>query len=754
MMRGMSEHSALPLPEDERARRQRDWWLALGVVLVGVVVLYVRGRLARLPDVLPFADSVLFLVLTSVSAGLIALLAYLIFRQFIKLVFERRAGALGASLKLKLVIALFVVVTVPTSVVLLVSSSFIKGSFDSWFTLQMDRAVTQSREVADASYASWSSSALHLGGQIAQQITERQLLQGREALTTFVQRKQREYNLGVVQVFPLGEEEALATLINPEIPSAVFAKHDSALVASAFEGERATLVESTGSEIGDVIRGAVPIFSHEPGRADEVAGVLVVNHLVPHPLLDRVSRIREAGHEYSFFKSYADEIVGTYRMMLLLVAGAFVFLAIWWAMRMARGVTDSIAELVSGTERVARGDLDVALPQRSNDEVGQLVLSFNQMTHDLKQALTGLEHSNAELEQRRRYMEVVLRNVDTGVVSLDAAGCIGTINPAALRLFGLRRGTHAIGRKFEEVLQNPALLEVLGELTAQTRAGVRESVRRPVQLTLGEQTRTLVVTLSLLQDEEGRALGSVVVFDDYTQEMRAQRMAAWREVAQRIAHEIKNPLTPIQLSAHRMRRRFRERFAGADAQVFDEAVDTITSHVDGLKILVNEFSQFARLPEAKLAPADLNALVREAVSSYKGAEGVRVFAELDAALPLVDLDRGQVRRVLTNFLDNACSACAEARGTGDGGTGEVAVRSVYDAQQQTVRLEVADNGGGIREEHRRHVFEPYYSTKVHGTGLGLAIVARIVAEHHGTVRVHTNTPHGARFIVELPIKAG
>ena len=741
-----------PLPEAERRRRRRDWSLASGGALMLLAAFWVEQRITSLPDALPFADSVLFLLVNVSSVVLIVLLVYLIGRQFVKLVFERRRGKLGSHLNLKFVLALFLVATVPTLALFTISSSFIQGSFESWFTLQMDRAVEQSREVADAYYQAQASNALHFGQQIAEQITDHRMLRedNRPKLEGFIQARQREYNLGVVQVFPFAEAEPLATLINPEIPSAAFVKRDSAIVASAFEGERVSVVESTGTEIGDVIRGAVPIFSSDPDRPGEVVGALVVNHLVPHPLVQRVTNIRAARDEYTFFKSLSGEIAGVYQLVLLLLSLVFMLLAIWWGLRMARGVTGPINALAAGTQRVARGDLDVVIEETSDDEIGVLVHSFNQMTNDLREALTGLEESNNELEQRRRYMEIVLRNVDAGVASIDAEGRIGTINPSALRLLGIAPGTPIVGSKLEEVLDSPELLDVLRDLGSQLRAGVRESVRQQVLLQRGEETLTLVITLSLLQDEEGRGLGSVIVFDDYTQEVRAQRMAAWREVARRIAHEIKNPLTPIELSAQRIRRRFRGKITdGEDAQIFDEAVDTITSHVEGLKVLVNEFSQFARLPAANPKPDDLNQLVQEAVASYLGTEDVVFDTELDPTLPPVELDREQVRRVLTNLLDNAAAACT---GSGEG-TGRVSVRTIHDAPLQTARIEVADDGVGIPEDERRRIFEPYYSTKPHGTGLGLAIVSRIVADHHGYIRVHANRPQGTRFILELPVKA-
>jgi two-component system nitrogen regulation sensor histidine kinase NtrY len=261
------------------------------------------------------------------------------------------------------------------------------------------------------------------------------------------------------------------------------------------------------------------------------------------------------------------------------------------------------------------------------------------------------------------------------------------------------------------------------------------------------------VTVTLLKDEEGVVLGSVVVFDDYSQLVKVQRMEAWQEVARRIAHEIKNPLTPIQLSAQRIRRRFGARLARdpADAQVFDECVDAITSQVDTLKLLVNEFSNFARLPAANPLPDDLNRIVQEAVSRYAGTEGVVLKTDLDPQLPLADLDREQFGRLLTNLIDNAIAAVRErARQDPHFLTGHVELRTVHDAPLSAVRLEVVDDGIGIRSEDRRRIFEPYFSRKEHGTGLGLAIVSRIVAEHRGYVRVHDAQPSGARFIVELP----
>jgi two-component system nitrogen regulation sensor histidine kinase NtrY len=740
----------------ERRRRRRELWISGAALVAIAAVILVERELSALRT-LPASSSLLFLLLNALNVILVVLLVYLIARNFVKLFFERRKGIVGAHLHLKFVLALFLVATIPTAVVFLVAYTFVTASLETWFSLRVDGAMERTREVADAYYDGWAQEALHFGEQIAARIRSDGLLrEGRLAeLEAFVEGKQREYDLGVVQIFPYGEAEPLVTSVNPEIPDAAFVRRENPIVAAALAGERSSLVEGTGSDVGDVVRGAVPIYSSEPSRPKEVVGALVVNYLVPHPIAAKLDEIRAAADQYREVQPYAGHLVWVYQIELLLCSLVMLLLALWWGFRMAKGVTHSISALAEGTAEVARGNLDVAVEPQSDDEVGFLVRSFNRMTRDLRDARGSLEQSASELDRRRRYMEIVLRNVGAGVVSLDADARIGTINPPAQRFLGIPPGAAAVGHKLEEVVTRPEYLEVVAELSAQTRAGVRESVRKQVQVATGEEVLTLLVTLTLIQDDDGRPLGTVVVFDDYTQEVRAQRMAAWREVARRIAHEIKNPLTPIQLSAQRIRRRLGPRLSDpGDVRILDECVETIGHQVEGLKLLVNEFSNFARLPAAKPRPGDLNRLVSEAVSGYAGTEGLDLRSELEPALPTVDFDADQMRRVLTNMIDNAIGAIRErAAAEGAPARGSVVVRTLHDAPLGTVRVEFEDDGVGIRSEDRRRIFEPYFSTKDHGTGLGLAIVSRIVADHHGYVRVHPNRPRGARFIVELPLRS-
>ncbi|MEN8181453.1 MAG: ATP-binding protein [Myxococcota bacterium] len=740
------------LPLAERRRRRRELWISAVVIAAIAAGIVLEQRIEAGAQALPFGPGVPFLFLNALNVILIVLLVYLIARNFVKLVFERRRGILGSHLNLKFVAAFALVATVPTAVLFLVSSSFVTASIETWFSLQVDRALDQSREVAESYYDAAARNALYYGEQIAQQIQQRRLMRPDSVpeLRDFVQEKQREYNLGVVQVFH-ATDGGIATLVNPDNPAAGFSGAQSGLVRSALEGTPVSRAEDAAG--ADMIRGAVPIRSSDPARSDDVVGAVVVNYRVPAPIASKVEDIRAALDGYRTLQPQAGYISSVYQQELLLFSLVIVLFAIWWGFRMAKGVLGPIRALAEGTAEVARGNLDVVVEAHSDDEIGFLVRSFNKMTHDLREARSGVERFNAELEQRRRYMEIVLRNIGAGVISIDAEGRIHTINPSAQRLLGMTPGVGLIGRKAEDVLTRPEHQELLRDFGRSLRPGVRESLRRQLQIRFGDELLTLLVTVTLLQDDDARALGTVVVFDDYSQVVRAQRMEAWREVARRIAHEIKNPLTPIQLSAQRIRRRLLRRLGDApeDARVLEECVDTITSQVDGLKLLVNEFSNFARLPAAKPKPDDLNRLVREALASYQETGDVALTADLDPELPTVEIDADQIRRVLSNLVDNGIAAVRE-RQAKDGEAGRVELRTVHDSALQAVRLEVADDGVGISDEDRRRIFEPYFSTKDHGTGLGLAIVSRIVADHGGYVRVHGNRPRGTRLIVELPVR--
>jgi two-component system nitrogen regulation sensor histidine kinase NtrY len=338
-------------------------------------------------------------------------------------------------------------------------------------------------------------------------------------------------------------------------------------------------------------------------------------------------------------------------------------------------------------------------------------------------------------------MEIVLKNVAAGVISIDENGIVTTINTSAEQILEIK-GEVVLEKKFSEVLAKE-YVEQIKELLSELKSSRKDSIEKQLNVKLKGKSLSLLINLTTLKDEEERSLGVVAVFDDLTQLIKAQRMAAWREVARRIAHEIKNPLTPIQLSAQRLRKRYLEKLQ-PDGAVFDECTRTIMKQVEELKGMVNEFSNFARMPASQPTPNHLNEIIQETLVLFQEAHKNVRFEFIPHELPVLNIDRDQMKRVLINLIKNSLTAIER--------DGEIRIETSYDPKLQMVRLEVSDNGCGISDEDKGRLFEPYYSTKKSGTGLGLTIVNAIIADHNGYIRVRDNEPKGTTFLIELPVR--
>jgi len=564
-------------------------------------------------------------------------------------------------------------------------------------------------------------------------------------LSRFIDAKIEENDFSAIEVYASSGGRisySLSSKVNRNMVPDVSVEH----VQAALHGEAASFVDNLVD--GDVVRGVAPISP--PGSPETVRGAVVVSYYVPSSLIDKMKEISTAFEGYKQLKLLRNPVKASYFTILLIITLLIVFFSIWIGRYLAKQITVPIFKLAEGTHAVASGNLDHRIDVESNDEVGLLVKSFNRMTEDLKagksmleEANLGLRRTNAELEQRRRYIEIVLGNVPAGVISIDRTGRIVSINKVAAEILGTEAGA-ALGRHYKDMLRAEDRELFREMIRVMTEMGV-ESVERQMRVQVGGNLMTVLVNLNALKDESGEYLGMVAVLDDLTHLLKTQRMHAWKEVAKRIAHEIKNPLTPIKLSAQRLRKKYMDDFPG-DARVFDDCTTTIINQVDELKTLVNEFSSFARMPASNPSPNDLNEIVRETVALFKsGHRGVSFEPVTDSTLPDLDIDRDQIKRVLINLIDNAVSAV--------NGSGVVRVETEYISELQLVRIEVSDNGPGIPPEARQKLFEPYFSTKRSGTGLGLAIVSNIVADHNGYIRVKDNVPTGTRFVIELPVKA-
>ena len=481
-------------------------------------------------------------------------------------------------------------------------------------------------------------------------------------------------------------------------------------------------------------------------------------------------RVADAADKYEQLREEQTSLRFNMLLMLALATLLIIFAFAWFALYVSKRITVPLGALVEGAAAVAGGNLTHRVKCSAFDELDDLVNSFNQMTADLEEnekriaaAQETLRQTSAENTDRRRYVETILQAIGTGVIALDADGYVRAMNRAAMRMLAARKivaeTTPAL--KIEDVVAAGAR-EAMVNLMNQ--AVVLGSVSRNLELALPGGIVQLATTATPLVDGDGRRTGWVIVLEDITELVRMEKAAAWQEVARRLAHEIKNPLTPIRLSAERILHRYeqlpanirtispkvaleeREHFG----QLLADCVQTILQEADSLKNLVDEFSRFARMPEKHPEDVDLNAIIENTLQLYYGrTDNMQILKELDRELPLLCLDQGQMKRVFINLFDNAIESMSAM--TQNTGQKTLQIHTFLDKIQGTARIEVSDNGGGFPTQYRDSMFLPYFSTRKGGTGLGLAIVRQIIADHHGNIRAEVNTPVGARIVIDLPL---
>ena len=723
------EKPAETLRWEERKRRRREGWVILIAALMILLFAFFEDILPDVAADYSLTNNIAFFLLVNINIILLVLLVFLVARNLLKLLLDRRRRILGSRLQGRLVLAFIGISLVPTVMLFLIAESFVTRSVDKWFDSQIVNALKGSLDISSTYYQNSANNALFFARQLSQRIGDEELFEPKkfDGLKRLVEEKQREYNLGTVEIYK-PDGTALVKAFNDQVPTGVTVSPQADFLNSALRGLEVARTQPLGE--GDVLRGAVPVY----GDGKRIIGVVVVDYFVPKSISKKAQQISRSYEEHKHLAILKDPVKQTYMLTLLLITLVMIFAATWFGLALAKGITVPIQRLAEGTHEVAQGNLDYRIETSGDDEIGTLVASFNQMTEDLK-------HTHSELEQRRQYMETLLANITAGVISVDRSGRVTIVNKAAEQTLGLQ-ASEVLHRHYEEGLRTPELQPLL-DVIEQVQGGV--GVKSVIRLGGPDSSRTFMTAAASLQDDKGHTLGFMVFMEDITEIQNVQRVEAWREVARRIAHEIKNPLTPIQLSAQRLRKRY-ENVLGGDGSVLDKCTSTIIRQVDELKALVNEFSNFARLPTAQLAADDLNEVVREALFLFKeGHREVEFDFSEQALIPSVELDREQIKRALFNLLDNAVASL--------NGTGRIEIATRFDETFGMVRLEVADEGEGIAREDRGRVFEPYYSTKKDGTGLGLSIVGTIVADHRGYIRVRPNQPHGTRFIMEFPVAA-
>ena len=718
------------------------------LVAMLVAILAVANWTPRLsPD---FLSEVVLYALSAADLTMLVALVFVLARNVIKLIVERRRALPFARFRAKLVVLLLSMTVVPAVLVLIAGSEVIRTSVDRWFNAPMDEILSSANKMAGDYYHERQLLVSDHAGRLARALSAADLTASdvrpiRDLLTPDVTLQR----VKMVQVYrvvsspgALPHVEPVVDVVAPDIPPGYSRASADRLAAQALAGRADVRSIEALAGSGDLLHAATVIKSRD-GRP---TGVVVATDYLTGELAARSRRMVEAFEDYNQLRVLKRPLTGVYLSFFLMVTLLILVGSTWMGLYLAKRITRPVQMLAAAAREIGAGRLDQRVEPQSNDEFGSLVEAFNTMAGELAASRRRIDRSTVELERkhqevegRRRYIETILERIATGVVSVDAAGSITTINGTAARLLDLDRAI--VGQPVRTAFER-ADLQPMAALLAGAGNGRADVPAQEIAMPREGRELHLAVAATALVGEGGAPEGAVLVLDDVTPLIRAQKVAAWREVARRLAHEIKNPLTPIQLCAERLRRQFAGGPEAARALV-EECTSTIVGEVESLKGLVDEFSQFARMPAPRTVPTNLADLVTETLTLYDGIfNDVRIERQFAEGMPLVRVDVEQVRRVIINLIDNAVEAMDRK--------GQITVETQLDRANGVARVIVADDGPGIPAEERDKLFLPYYSTKRRGSGLGLAIVRRIIAEHGGSIDVADNLPRGTRFTIELP----
>ncbi|MBF0536850.1 MAG: HAMP domain-containing protein [Nitrospirae bacterium] len=693
-----------------RSIRYRMW---AALLILGVAVMGIR---AFNSSMLKFEQGVMpkVIIMALFSLTLLALftLSIIVFNSLIKLYVERKKRRMGYRFKTKLVIIFVGITLLPSAMLFVIASGLITNYIDKWFTPFINKPLDDAFALAAKFYDMTRDNTLNDATAISEGKRSNSLptVAGSDSPLTVAGTASR-YHVEKIKNTP---------------------EETSEVIRNAFLGISGTEVVSSGGV--DTIRAAVPIK-----RDGHVTGVLLVSTTLPVEITNKVEDIQSAYKNYSALKAYKLPLKANFLIILGFITLLVVSIALLIAMRISRGITEPIQNLVRATTMVSQGNFDTVVDPRGDGEIGRLILSFNGMIEKIKTAELSLHNAYLESDRRRLCMQSIINNINSGVIFLDDQSIVLTINGAAAAILDVR-AEEVSNRPYTELIKNIHSDEFHLFLKGINLYNFH-SVKRQMRLSINGRAMVLRIFIIQVKDEAQNSLGTLVVFDDLTDLIQAEKALAWQEVAKRLTHEIKNPLTPIKLSAERLLKRWKNNDVNFD-RIIEKATVTIVKEVDGLQRLVNEFSRYGRMPEIELAPSNLHTLIQEVIDLYLEYETLDIQLHYDTDITEIMLDPEQFKRVLINIFDNAIQAMEE------NGTIDVVVKE--DDIHSHILIAISDNGKGIDEEDKDKLFQPYFSRRKNGTGLGLAIAHRIITEHKGMIKVSNNVPRGSTFKIELP----
>ncbi|MGD0988592.1 MAG: ATP-binding protein [Candidatus Sulfotelmatobacter sp.] len=682
---------------------------------------------------------VVFYALSLLISLLFVALTFVLARNLLKLFAERRMGVLGSKFRTRMVVGALLLSFVPVTVMYLFAYGLMNRSIDKWFSTPVEEVRTDTDAMA-ALLAGYAAQNARAEATAIANVPETQRAFEGHALSGALDEFRRHAPTlqgGFAFAIRNGADE-----VSFAAPATWQALKDKLPVAQAAAGQPAQFTwEKTEYTLGSA-----------PVGED---GLILVAMPLPPEFSKTVQQIEASQQRYLQLSRERRHVRQTYMGLLLLLTMMVLFVTTWLALFLSKLVTRPVAALAEATQEISRGRLDYRVDVNAADEIGDLVRSFNRMAEELEISRRQIEESsrdasaaNAELEQRRRQMETILESIPTGVLSLDENRIVTHANQALERMFhpeGYAPGESVLrGARLEDVFPREVSEDLEPLFRRADRMGMTTS---QMELPLLHTSLNVAVTVATLRHQDERS-GYVIVLEDLSDLLKAQKQAAWREVARRVAHEIKNPLTPISLSAERIQRHL-ERAATPDKaslEVVRSCAETIAGAVETVRLLVDEFSTLARFPASQPQPEDVNEIIENALSMFNGRmDGIVLHKSLAPDLPKVMADAEAIRRAVANLVDNAAEAMQDSM------VREIEISSALVASRDAVEITVADTGHGVTPDLKERLFLPYFSTRKRGTGLGLAIVSRVIEEHRGSIRVEENHPLGARFIFELPV---
>ncbi len=730
-----------PIREETKTSGRRTFVITLAIgafLLLAVLVLQASFNLKFIsPD--SNQELLFFAGLSGLIFFAFVALTVVLGRNLLKLYAERRQGVAGSKFRTRLVVVSLLLSFLPVIAMFWFSYGLMNRSIDKWFSQPVEEVRADTEAMSTLLYEYAGQNAASEAQSIAQSEEFQTAFASKDFSTASAALREHRPTLqgGFVLALAGGNVEASLNTPAPWTDmKAVFP------VQPALRGEHPHFQWRQT----DYIVAAAPV-QH---------GAVLVAMPLPPKFAQTARQIQESQKRYIELAAKRKLFRRTYIGFLLLLTVVVLFASTWLALLLSKLVNRPVAALAAGTEAISKGQLDYRVDIRATDELAELVQSFNSMAEQLESSRHQIEASsrdvgnaNEALERRRRYIETVLESIPTGVISIDATRRVTLANAAFSRMFYLERSEYVSPATLVNLpLRDVIPADVLADLEPLLRRADRMGITAAnMELALPRAQLNVAVTVSALS-HAAEGLGYVLVFEDLSDLLRAQKQAAWREVARRVAHEIKNPLTPIALSAERIHRHLKRGTApdAASLEVIRTCAETIRNAVETVRTLVDEFSVLARFPASRPQPASLNNLVEGALIMFNGRlEGIRVRTELAHDLPAVMADPEAIKRAVANLVDNAAEAMQDAI------LKEITISTSLVASRDAVELVVSDTGQGVSRDVKERLFLPYFSTKQRGTGLGLAIVSRIVEDHHGSIRVEENKPVGSRFVVELPV---